>query len=306
MDRAQVGFPRGDANMDLPRIAILLMLAATCCASCGDTHDAVIPLVPTVEATDFMPAWSPVSGSIVFVHKGRDTGWRSTIWILNPEGTEATPMVEGVQPNWSPEGDKIAYSWEVSARWHDLAAETTRVLPGGDWLFEPDWSPDGSKIAWCWEGGSSEIRIMDVENLQCRRLGLGCSPDWSPDGSEILFLDGGLCIMDSSGTNRRQVAISDSTSGSLVPDEAEWCPNGNSIVFSSFYFRLWLVSADGTGLKSLGRGMNPSWSPDGEQIVFADQGLEGSENNVRLWIMNADGTGRRQLTFPETTRSTED
>jgi Tol biopolymer transport system component len=52
--------------------------------------------------------------------------------------------------------------------------------------------------------------------------------------------------------------------------------------------QVYIVNPDGTGLARLGRGENPSWSPDHATIVF--------ELNNTLFIMNADGTSARALT----------
>src|SRR5215211_2922913 len=38
--------------------------------------------------------------------------------------------------------------------------------------------------------------------------------------------------------------------------------------------------------------INPSWSPDGRQLVFQSQ----RQGNTTLYIINADGTGERRLT----------
>ena len=64
-----------------------------------------------------------------------------------------------------------------------------------------------------------------------------CQPRWSPDGKQIAF-------------------ISNRNAPENAPED---------------YQNLWIVNADGTGLKQLtttGESSYPSWSPDGKQIVF--------------------------------------
>lgn len=46
---------------------------------------------------------------------------------------------------------------------------------------------------------------------------------------------------------------------------------------------------------------NPSWSPDGRQIVFATD----TEGDAEIWVINADGTGLRKLTSNESARDVE-
>lgn len=84
------------------------------------------------------------------------------------------------------------------------------------------------------------------------RLG---SPDWSRDGKKIAF-DG---WQEAYGANL---------------DEAH----------------VFVVNADGGGLKDLGPGCMPSWSPDDKQLTYG-QYKEG----YGVWIMNADGSNRYVL-----------
>src|SRR6266508_1571322 len=70
--------------------------------------------------------------------------------------------------------------------------------------------------------------------------------------------------------------------------------------------QLYLVNADGTDLTQLTNMDNgacqPSWSPDGTQLVFISPCLGRGEffeniyNESSLYIINADGTGLKQLT----------
>jgi TolB protein len=62
---------------------------------------------------------------------------------------------------------------------------------------------------------------------------------------------------------------------------------------------IWSANADGSRLRRLtsGRGpeFDPSWSPDGSQIVYRDS-RRGINNNDEIYTMNADGSHRRNLT----------
>jgi TolB protein len=53
-----------------------------------------------------------------------------------------------------------------------------------------------------------------------------------------------------------------------------------------------LMNADGSGRKRLADGNWPSWSPDGERIVYT---VCSASEAGRLYVMNADGSGRRRL-----------
>jgi Tol biopolymer transport system component len=72
-----------------------------------------------------------------------------------------------------------------------------------------------------------------------------------------------------------------------------------------------LINTDGSGSRTLGAGLDPTWSPDGSRIAFwrgtgntsgCDNGTDatfaGSAPVVctgNVWIMNADGSGQHQV-----------
>ena len=71
------------------------------------------------------------------------------------------------------------------------------------------------------------------------------------------------------------------------------------IVFVYWYgkYDIYLMNADGSGLENLTENLaysrDPSWSPDGQRIVFSST-LDGFQT---ISVMNADGSDQRQLTF---------
>ncbi len=53
---------------------------------------------------------------------------------------------------------------------------------------------------------------------------------------------------------------------------------------------LYVVNADGSGLRRLTDGIDPNWSPDGKQVAFTRY-----RNPRGVWVINADGSGARQV-----------
>jgi Tol biopolymer transport system component len=117
-----------------------------------------------------------------------------------------------------------------------------------------------------------------VEGLSIRRYANSTNPEWSPDGTRIAF------------------ASDRALDGSDAP-HMNWTNN------------IWVMNADGTGVKpltryisSLGKSHGPRWSPDGTKIIFSStRALDGSDapnmnSTENIWIMNADGTGITPLT----------
>jgi Tol biopolymer transport system component len=72
-------------------------------------------------------------------------------------------------------------------------------------------------------------------------------------------------------------------------------PPGNGACFRVCHVEIFVVNADGSGLRNLtgnAGGNFPVWSPDGRQIAFSRD--NGSTPN--LYVMNADGSGQRRVT----------
>lgn len=86
------------------------------------------------------------------------------------------------------------------------------------------------------------------------------------------------------------------TTGSAVPNTSgSAAPSGSSaggkLVFAtSPGGTIYTVNADGTGLKTVGAGLDPAWSPDGTKIAYADWVTPRG-----IYIMNADGSNKARV-----------
>jgi Tol biopolymer transport system component len=101
-----------------------------------------------------------------------------------------------------------------------------------------------------------------------------------------------LYLVRSDGTGLKRL-----TTGAGSEEHAYWSPDGMRIVYRASepeWFSIWVMNADGSGKLYLGVGDNPSWSPDGKQILFHRLDID------RLSVMNADGSGRRLVDVPST------
>ncbi len=82
--------------------------------------------------------------------------------------------------------------------------------------------------------------------------------------------------------------------------ELSWSPDGKKIAFSARTekepFEIYVVNADGSGLKQLTRDSSEnywtSWSPDGEKIAFSSN----RDGNYEIYTMDADGGNPMRLT----------
>lgn len=106
-----------------------------------------------------------------------------------------------------------------------------------------------------------------------------------------------LYVMRSDGTHKRVIR------GVRNVWFPAWSPAGKWIVYGStrsvggLCNQLYVIGADGTHARRLTHDgacyRDPSWSPGGQQIVFAKEGALGKES---IWTMKLDGSGLRQLT----------
>jgi TolB protein len=113
-----------------------------------------------------------------------------------------------------------------------------------------------------------------------------------------------IYIQNADGTNLRHLVVSafDDQTPALSPDGrrvlfTRYTPEGASRADGGVF----VINVDGTGLEKVDmEGEDPSWSPDGTQLVetrgLFDEGAQ-APYNVGLWIENVDGSGAHQITL---------
>jgi TolB protein len=149
----------------------------------------------------------------------------------------------------------------------------------------PAWSPDGQQIAFT---GGASVWVMDADGGNERQVTpgqfIGFRPAWSPDGSNLTFEYFALYVIDRNGGNPDEISRP-STGDGAGDDSPDWSPDGNSIAvardaqFSGTHFfshtgTVTLVHPSGmseTPLTGSFLDRSPSFSPDGETIVFSRQ-----------------------------------
>ena len=259
----------------------------------------------------FHPDWSPDGQQIVF---GRQTGDDAAeVWTADADGTNAKQMIGCLQvpcirpyAAWSPDGTELAYVREdppgvarpglgsyVEVR--NLATGKTRVVarpvPVGDEYVDsggPRWSPDGKRLVVMvthWTNPptdpmlGSSIAVVDADGSDAATPRIltapglfGAFPDWSPDGQRIVFYTHDL----------------------------------GSFQDTTMAANLYVIKPDGSGLTQVTdfhendtRATQPTWTPDGRQIIFTWVGFDASRQNTlgerHIAFIDPDGSNLRVL-----------
>ena len=254
-------------------------------------------------------------GKIAFTRGG-------DIWVMEGHGGNparlTNMMNEALEPVWSPDGTRIAYTrandfdpgdiWVVGAGGSNPVNLTDD--PAHD--FSPTWSPDGTKIAFVREDLTSnntpgDIWVMDANGSTAVNLtndpARYLTPVWSPDGTKIAFVRGAfepgtdfhgpieIWVMDASGSNAVNL-----TNDAAADASPAWSPDGTRIAFATDRdgnAEVYVIGADGSNRVNLtndpAHDFSPAWSPDGAKIAFVrDPG--------DIWIMDTDGSNAVNLT----------
>ena len=256
---------------------------------------------------------SPSSGSA-------QTGITEPIWLTNAY------RGEDLQPSWSPDGTRIAFTsardlntrgtFYINGEIYVMNADgrnPVRLTHNSDWDRAPAWSPDGTRIAFnSTRDGRNAIYVMNADGSNPVRLSGGFDPAWSPDGTRIAFEAGdasargtgslAIWAMNADGSNPLQLTQRASHGSSMDP---AWSPGGTRIAFTSERnggIFIYVMNADGSNPVRLSGGSGPAWSPDGTKIAFGSRPPQAEA--VGIYVMDADGSNPVlvQLTQPEGTR----
>jgi Tol biopolymer transport system component len=237
--------------------------------------------------TDLAPSWDPNGGRLAFTS---NVDGDYDIYVVDIASGESVNLTnngwDDLYPSWSPDGSQIAFTTNRDRNW-----EIYTTTPNGksvtrltnDPLYDGNstWSPDGSQIAFVRDRESKrEIYVMDADGgnvTQVTSNNLGdYSPSWSPEASARLIAY--VSNHDNQGGTPEVYMVN---LACLNEGDAQTCEN----------------SAENLTLLPRVGDIDPSWSRDGSQIIFASgRSIEaGSDAGTKLFVMNADGSDVQQL-----------
>jgi Tol biopolymer transport system component len=235
--------------------------------------------------------------------------WRCADSSRPPEMPSVRSVVEAdvgfyQEVSWSPDGAKLLVSvlaldsaLGYTYRIHEIGADGSgyRAISEGPRDLWTSWSPNRRHVAFnATVGDNTDIFVMNADGTGRIRLTSDpaddVQPSFSPDGLRIAFVSrrgekAELFLMNADSTGLKAIG------GSVrEPQNPRWSPDGVSLVYyesGEGPDEIFAIDADGSGRTRIGEGVWPSWSPDGERILFA--------RNDGLYTMAGDGSDTELL-----------
>jgi dipeptidyl aminopeptidase/acylaminoacyl peptidase len=268
------------------------------------------------------PRLSPDGQHIIYTRRWVDKlndRWESSLWMMRVDGSHNRFLVNGSNPQWSPDGTRIAYlakgepsGTQLFVRWMDAEGAASQITRVTETPSELRWAPDGKSLAF-----RMLVPVKDDWKIAMPAPPKGAKWTEAPRIVQKLtyrrdrqgFLDDGyrqLFVVPADGGTPRQV-----TSGNWDHGAPEWMPDGKTMVFEALreedaeyqvreseIYAVDVASGDVRQLTTRnGPDGDPVVSPDGSLIAYV--GVDSTDDtwiDQRLYVMRADGSSPRVLT----------
>jgi len=295
-------------------ISLFALVILNACVGDEDVTGFIRP-GPSVSSVDYQPSWSPNGEWIAYRHGPADNQG-SGVHIIRPDGSERRLIIDSSEyPDWAPSGTELVVKRFYNSQFHlvQIPSGISNVLTH-DSLSKlcPSWHPSEKKIAFSIHAGPDSIagiwEYAIIDSIYTRILPIrGIDPDWSPTGNRLVFIRefSILALFDYSTE-----ITEDLIEASVLSSHALWypsfSPDGEKIVFhtnptSSQEAIIWIYNLSDKSInKVMVGGIEPSWSPDGLNLVYVRHLIHRKDvvGNGYLWILNLLTGYQSHLTHP--------
>jgi dipeptidyl aminopeptidase/acylaminoacyl peptidase len=219
------------------------------------------------------PQISPDGRQIIYTRSRIDKvndRWDSDLWIMNLDGSRNRYLTNGSSARWSPDGTRIAFTRsgdpkgnQIFVRWMDAEGATSQITHVDKSPRSIRWAPDGNSLAFS----------MSVPERDTWRVKLPARPEgakWTAEPKVVTRL-----------RYRR--------------DRVGYIDDG--------YNHIFVVPATGGTPRQLTDGDwnhgSPSWTPNGQEILFSGLRTEDAEHEWReseIYAVNVATGAIRDLT----------
>jgi Tol biopolymer transport system component len=237
------------------------LLAATVACSDSPTQPMTAPIEP-------FAAKQATTGSRMLYY---DFG---NIWVMNDDGTGATalaiPADQAFDPSWAPDGKQIlfnAFKGEIETSIYvmkDDGSAVTRITypPAGSGDIRP--TKFGKYVAfvrWNSVTGSSDIYRVNMDGSGETWVVAGSNPAASPTGNRLAYVINGD-IYEYNAVTGQSVNLTNTVS--TIEGDPSYSPNGKQIVFSASLpgvNGIYVMRVDGTAVTRV------TWSDVGSHLL---------------------------------------
>ena len=235
-------------------------------------------------------------------------------WRL--EKAEALTISNGfAAPAWSPDGGALAFISEQGTFHYSLADKSLRELSRTRAGYKFFWTEDGAALAYRAHTPEKPLRIetLDVATgrlkilAEAADLGLpqetGTGALQFRDGAETRLLDAhtGAQLAPQTATRPYVYQLRDDiylNERKLTKGDGQYflpqlSPDGQKVIYQELARGLYVTDLTSGVTTNLGKGNDPTWSPDSKFVVFSVTADNG-HNITAAELYLADLSGRRQ------------